>query len=381
MADERELKQEFMGVVEQLRTENEASLKSLKGIGEKTGETKAAMAKIEADLIKLSRDIDDAANKANRPPTTTPLLNEAEKKGFNNYVRKGDYQILSDSTGGYTVPDLMSDEIIRLMQPYDPIRAMGRVITISGGSPLNIPHITTNQTGGFVAETATRSTKNAAIMEQRVITPHAMYTNITASNAILQDSAYDIERFIVDEAAKSFAYYEGAAFVHGDGSGQPYGIMDDTTVLANAVTSVTNDLTNADDYVQLPFKLATQYLQSGAKLGYILNRATMAAAMVLKEGSSGSVGKYYFHPTPNGPYHWTFNGYPVYLSDSMSDVANGAYVALFGDFSQYWIVDVAGSMRMLRDPYTSKGNVVFHIERRVGGNVADPGAFSVLVIQ
>lgn len=381
MADERELKQEFMSVVEQLRAENDASLKNLKGIGEKTAETKQVMAKMQDDLVKLSRDIDEAAAKANRPAETKPALNEDERKGLVNYLRKGDYQISGDSGGGYTVPSLMANEIIGLMRTYNPIRQYARVINVSGGSPLYIPRVTTNQTGGFTTETATRSASSAAVFEQRVITPHAMYTNITATNAILQDSAFDIERWIIDEAAKSFAYYEGVAFISGDGNNQPYGIMNDTTVLANYVTTAADDAIGADDFVKLPFQIATLYHANPASHAFIMNRTTMAAAMVLKTGALGAVGGYYFHPSPSDSFPWRINGYPIILMDSMADVANGAYPVAFGDLSQYWITDTVNSWRIVRDPFTSKGNVVFHIERRVGGNVADPAAFAVMVVQ
>lgn len=381
MADERELKQEFTGVVEGLRAENEASLKNLKGIGERTAETKQVMARMQDDLVKLSRQIDEAAAKANRPDAAKAEHDEVQRKGLVEYLRKGDYQISGDSGGGYTVPDLIADQIIGLMRTYNPVRQFARTLTVSSGSPLYIPRVTTNQTGGFVAETATRAASSAAVFEQRAITPHAVAVNITATNALLQDSAFDMEQWIVDEAAKSFAQYEGTAFITGDGNGQPYGIMADAGVLANYLTTAADDAIGADDFVKLPFEIATQYNINPNTCAYIMNRTTMAAAMVLKTGALGAIGGYYFHPSPSDSFPWRLNGYPVVLMDSMADVASGAYPVAFGDLSQYWIADTSGGWNVVRDPFTSKGNVVFHIERRVGGNVADPDAFAVMVVQ
>lgn len=375
MAEEKALRNELMDVVTALREENERKDAEIKSLGTQTAETKQKMDRMADDLVKASKEIDELSSKIARPAEPMNWKDAPEVKEFGKYLRKGNYQITSNTTGGYTVPSLMADRIIGLQRSYDPIRQLARVITVSNGSPLLIPHITTNQTGGFIAETGTRTASSAAIMEQRSITPHAIYTNVSITNALLEDSAFDMEQFIIDECAKTLAYYEGAAFVHGDGSNQPYGICDDATILALYETAG-NDVLTADSIVKLPFKLATKYLQNGNSLAYLMHRSTMAAAVVLKEEST--TGGYYFHPEPTGPYKYTINGYPCYLSDSMTELGSVVYPAVFGDFSQYWVADVAGSMNLIRDPYTTKGYVIFHMEKRVGGNVADPNAFAVL---
>lgn len=380
MAEEKALRNEFMDVVSLLREENERKEAEIKKLGTATGETKQAMDKMSDELVKASREIDELTAKLNRPAAPTSWKDDQSVKDFSNYMRKGfdtkgNYQISGNTTGGYTVPSLMADRIIGLMRSYDPVRQLARVINVSNGSPLLIPRITTNQTGGFIAETSTRTASAAAVFEQRSLTPHAVYTNVSITNALLEDSAFDMEQWIADECAKTLAYYEGKAFIDGNGNGQPYGLLNDATVLANYETAG-NDVLTADSLVKLPFKLATQYLQGSNSLAYLMRRSVMAAALTLKEEST--TGGYYFHMEPAGPVKWTFNGYPCYLSDTVPALGNVVYPAIFGDFKQYWIADVAGSMNLIRDPYTTKGYVVFHLEKRVGGQVADPAAFAVL---
>ena len=362
-----ELKQ-VMDIVSEIRQTAEAGNKT-------SAELKAIFEKSGADLAKR---MDELEAKANRPAIEQKDVKAAEwekqSKAFDAFLRQKDYQISGNTNGGYTVPSLMYDEIIRKEREYDPIRQLARVVSISNGSPLYIPRITTNQTGGFTTETSSRTESTAAVFEQRPITPHPVYTQVQATYALLEDSAFDIQGMILEESAKSLAFYEGEKFVLGDGNGAPYGIMADAGVLANYETAG-NDVLTADALVKVPFKVKSMY-HNGAV--YMMSPSTMAAAVTLKE--EATAGGYYFHPEPTGPYRYTFNGYPCVLSDTIADLANTAYVVMFGNVKVgYTIADVAGSMRIIVDPYSTKGVITYHIEKRVGGNVVDPDAFAVIV--
>lgn len=366
MADELK---EFMGVVTEIRAEVEKGNKE-------SGESKAALAKMEADLAKFAKQLDEIESKAGRPAEESKALAfEAEKKAFDQVLRrKGNYQISGNTTGGYMVPTLMANEFIRLIRDNDPVRQYARTISISGGSPLVVPRVTTNQTGGFTTETTSRSASSAAVMEQRTITPHPVYTQVLATYALIEDAAFPIVDLIMEQSAEALAYYEGYNFLNGNGSGVPYGIMNDTDVKANYITAG-NDVLTADALVQLPTKIRASY-QTGAI--YMMKPATLAAALVLKEGST--TGGYYFHADPTADYKMKFNGWPVVLADSMPAIGDKTYPVVFGNFQRgYWIVDVANSMHIIVDPYTTKGYMTYHIEKRVGGNVVDPAAFAVIV--
>lgn len=371
---------EFMQVVSDIRAAVDA----------RDGEAAAAKTVAEKaadDLKKAWAKIDELEAKSNRPVSIVSKSDEEalqhknmnmqlKQMGLDAIGRKGNYQISGNTTGGYTVDSILADQIIRKQRDYDPIRNYARVVTISGGSPLLVPRITTIQTGGFTSETSARSAGSAAVFEQRTITPHPVYAEVLATYAVLEDSAFDLEALILDEAAKTLAYYEGYNFLNGNGSGVPYGILNDSGVLANYETAG-NDVLTADALVKLPFKVKSYY-HDGAI--FLMKPATMAAAVALKDGTSGTIGGFYFHADPNGPYRYSFNGYPAVMSDSVPTLANTSYSVVFGNLNKgYWIVDVAGSMHIIADPYTTKGWMTYHVEKRVGGNVVDPDAFAVIV--
>jgi HK97 family phage major capsid protein len=71
-------------------------------------------------------------------------------------------------------------------------------------------------------------------------------------------------------------------------------------------------------------------------------------------------------------------GYPVEFDESMPDVAANSLSIAFGNFKlAYVIVDKAG-VRFLRDPFTSKPNVLFYAYRRTGGGAANTQAVKLL---
>ncbi len=53
---------------------------------------------------------------------------------------------------------------------------------------------------------------------------------------------------------------------------------------------------------------------------------------------------------------------------------------MFGDFQRGYLIVERSGLKLLRDPYTSKPNVVFYAYRRVGGGLADCDAIRALKV-
>jgi len=376
MADE--LNKELNALIGELRAKADEKDKEIKKLGDASGETKQELERMKSEFVTLSKQLDELEAKAKAPglsmETKAEQLTKA-KSDLADILRKGNYQITGNTSGGYTVPAILSEDLILKMRPYDPMRSLSTVVSISGGSPYYIPRVTTAQTGGWRTETTAASASTPGVFEQRSITPHSVYTQVTVTRALVEDSKYDIVAHIMNESAEAIAYMEGKEFVSGDGNGVPTGVMSDATVLANYETAGDDALT-ADALVKVPLKLPTRYLMGG-NLAYLVNRKTMAAVLTLKTASTS--GDFYFHAEPNQAYKWTLNGYPVYLSDSMPDIGNATCPVLFGNFSKgYRIIDVADSMFIVRNEITSPGFITFHVEKRTGGRVANPDCFAVV---
>ncbi len=68
---------------------------------------------------------------------------------------------------------------------------------------------------------------------------------------------------------------------------------------------------------------------------------------------------------------------PVYLADDMPAIASNALSVIYGDMSAYTVLD-RQAITVLRDPYTSHGQVKFYTEKRVGGDVTNFDKMKIL---
>jgi HK97 family phage major capsid protein len=108
-----------------------------------------------------------------------------------------------------------------------------------------------------------------------------------------------------------------------------------------------------------------------------MNRNTLGTLRQLKDGN----GRFLLvDPIAQG-MPMTLLGRPIVEAVDMPDVATDALPIIFGDMQGYRIVDRV-SFSMLRDPYSmaSKGQVVIHARRRVGGDVTNPDRFVALKV-
>jgi HK97 family phage major capsid protein len=71
-------------------------------------------------------------------------------------------------------------------------------------------------------------------------------------------------------------------------------------------------------------------------------------------------------------------GYPVLIAEDMPDVANDAFAIAFGDFRAGYTIAERPDLRVLRDPFSAKPNVLFYATKRVGGGVSDYAAIKLL---
>ena len=71
-------------------------------------------------------------------------------------------------------------------------------------------------------------------------------------------------------------------------------------------------------------------------------------------------------------------GYPVLIAEDMPDIALDATAIAFGDFNAGYTIAERPDLRILRDPFSAKPNVLFYATKRVGGDVSDFAAIKLL---
>jgi HK97 family phage major capsid protein len=337
------------------------------------------------DAAKLVDRLDKLEAKLNRPGAAAAgTENDIERKAFVSFARRGiehmeDVErkaltVATDASAGYLAPEQFGAEILKKLVEFSPIRQYARVVTI-GAAEIKYPRRTSGTTAYWTGETADRTTSQPGY-EQVPIAPHELATFTDVSNALLEDNAYNLEAELAADFAENFGKAEGTAFVSGDGSGKPKGIMS-ATGIAEMVTGTASAFptTNPADVIITMFhKLPSAHAQRAV---WLMNRNTLSTVRKWKDGN----GRYMVIDPISEGAPVTLLGRPIVEAIDMDDIGANAYPVLFGDLQGYRIVDRVG-LSILRDPYTlaTKGQVRFHARKRVGAELTHPDRFVKLKV-
>ena len=187
----------------------------------------------------------------------------------------------------------------------------------------------------------------------------------------LDDASIDLPSWLADEVTIEFAEEEGSAFITGNGVEKPHGIAAYTMIADGSyawgkvgftVSGHATLINNADKLMDVTLSLKPTYLNGAS---WLMNRATVGKIRQLKNGE----GDYIWRPGLEAGAPNVLFGYPVDTDDNIANIGAGTFPAFFGNFKRaYLILDRLG-IRILRDPYTSKGNVLFYTTKRVGGGI------------
>ncbi len=307
-------------------------------------------------------------------------------KAFSAYLRKGVEDTLaqletkalsagSNADGGYLVTPAMSEWIARHVQEVSPLRKLARVETITTDA-LDVVEDYDAMASGWTTETGTVSDTTTAQINKRNIPLHELYAQPKATQKLVDDAAVDIEQWVAQKVAESFAKLEGAAFIAGDGSGKPKGILGYAAGTSwgqiEQVDSGEAGVVTADALVNLFYALEDQY---AARATFLMHRSTLQQVRLLKDGTTG---QYLWTPGLASGQPDTLLGVPVMTAVDMPvPAANSLSVALGDFYNGYQIVDRVG-VRILRDPFTEKPFVKFYSTKRVGGAVVNYKAVKLL---
>src|SRR3569623_228620 len=98
-----------------------------------------------------------------------------------------------------------------------PIRQIAQIVQVGTSGYRKL--ITTGGTAsGWVSETTGRPETATPMFEEVAPPSGELYANPAASQAMLDDAAFDLEGWIAQEIAREFAAAEGSAFVSGNGT-------------------------------------------------------------------------------------------------------------------------------------------------------------------
>jgi HK97 family phage major capsid protein len=350
--------------------------------------------RLNGELDRLQGQVDTLTAAVKRSPLdgagqqySTAKLEQ--KAAFNRFLRTGQHDGLrtlegkamsigSDIDGGYTVPDLLYEELTQTLTVLSPMRSVANIISIAGDA-IDILVDNTDAGSAWVAETGARAETTTPQLQRVKITSYELYAQPRLTQQLIDDSRFNVDAFITQNIAESFAKVEGTAFTSGDGSGKPKGFLSyaaGTTwgTLERVKTGVAGGWavsSPADILVDLTFRLKPSYMKDAS---WLLNRSLMADIRKFK----GSDNNYLWQPSTQSGTPSTLLGFNVYLAEEMPNKATDSLSVVFGNFKVgYTIVD-RQDIRILRDPFSAKPYVQFYTTKRVGGDVTNFEAIKLL---
>ena len=281
-------------------------------------------------------------------------------------------QIGTDSEGGYLVPDEYERTLVQGLEEENVLRTLCTVIQTSSGDR-KIPIVASHGTASWVDEEGAIP-ESDDVFGQISIGAHKVATMIKVSDELLQDSVFDIENYISAEFARRIGAAEEEAFITGDGSGKPTGLLHATNGAGIGVTTAGNAVT-ADEVIDLVHSIKSVYRK---KAVFLMNDSTIKAIRKLKSIE----GQYLWQPGLKEGQPDTLLNYRIVTSPYMPEVAAGNKVILFGDFKSYWIADRQGrSFQRLNELFAVTGQVGFRATQRVDGRLVLPEAMKCLAVK
>lgn len=340
-----------------LQRERLEELESRKSSPGKTAHEKASD-EYKAKLMEWMR------HKGNSPMIETQL---------HDMMRK-DITVASAAGGGYAVPEEISRDIGELQLKYSPVRRLVKVVSVGTSDYKELIDLN-GTTCGWVGETDSRTATNTSTLREVAPTHGEIYAYPQVSEWSLDDIFFNVEAWLTESVARSFAKEEGTAVISGNGTNKPTGMLNTTPVTtsdeagsprAAAAYQYVNSSDNspaaisADDLIDLQYTLNSAYRSMGT---WVMNSNTAGAIRKLKD----TYGQYLWQPSFQAGQPDLLLGKAIETWEQMQDVGGNAFPVAFGDFKQGYLMTERTGLRITRDNVTNVGYVRFYVRKREGG--------------
>jgi HK97 family phage major capsid protein len=338
-----------------------------------TGQEEEQYQKFDADIEKMTRDIDreeklqarerelgevEARNKKpagdeGKPGSESrdnPRATEEYRASFEKFLRNGSnalaesekraMQVDSDTGGGYLLtPQQFVNEFLKAMDMDVVIRGLARKFTLTTSGSLGVPTLDTDlddaewtpelKTGGLTELTTGK----------RELKTHQLTKRALISNALIRKSGGTIETLVRERLQYKFGVSEEKAFMTGDGNEKPLGLF---AAAANGIPTTRDINTGSatgftgDGLIEARYSIKEGYVRD-ASTRWLFNRDAIKLIRKIKNAVDG---QYIWQPGITGGAPDRILEIPYVISDYCPNTfTNGLYAGMLGCFKYYWIVD------------------------------------------
>ncbi|BAQ17436.1 phage major capsid protein [Methyloceanibacter caenitepidi] len=291
----------------------------------------------------------------------------------------------SDPDGGYFVLPQRSTQMITRLFEESPIRRLARIETLDGGDSFE-EEIDLDEAGAtWVGENASRPATDTPRVGVLKVPLCEVYAAPKATQKLLDTAHRDVGAWLDGKINDKFARSDARAFILGDTPLQPRGFLahdksldDDFTRPFGTLQYVkTGHASNfktsnpADQLKQLMWSLRAPYRRGAT---WLMNSNTASVIDQFKDGQ----GNYLWRDGATAGAPPSLFGYPVEFDENMPDLGANEFPVAFGNWMHGYLIVERPGLKLLRDPFTDKPNVILYAYRRVGGDVANSDAIKLL---
>ncbi len=298
------------------------------------------------------KNIDNQIEKENREMNKTEQRNEIEireSKQFCDYVRgvlenRADAN-LAQGTNGAIIPKTIAKKVIT--KAYDMSSILSGATKYNTKGDLAIPLYGADGSADITMAYAEEFTE----LESKV----GKFTSVNLGNflagalvkvskSLVANTDIDLENKIVNLMAETVArFMEKECLIGTDGK------VAGLSGVKLSVASASATAITADELIKLKNKVKKAF-RKNAK--WIMSNDTLTAIELLKDGEE----RFIFRDDLSGEFDGYLLGYPVEVSDNMPEIATGADVIYFGDYSGLALKqrDDALELQVLRERFATQ---------------------------
>lgn len=338
-------------------------------------------AEMKKELASIEGEARAAAPKANASAAFSKYLRHGfgalsaeeramvQKRGTNTQVAG------TDNLGGYLVPQEFSNELDVATAFTGEVERLAKKLNTASGGLLDYPTLNDTATDANLVSEASAVTVQDMTFGNKQLSAYNYSSLVRVSQQLLQDSAFDLNSFLVEAMGERIARATNAAFTTGTGSSQPQGII---TGAAAGKTAASATAITADEILDLVYSIDPSY-RNKPGFGLMAHDNVIAAIRALGLGSTNDFP--IFIPSMSAGEPDRIFGIPVYVNNDMaSSIATGEKTLLAADFSKF-VVRNAGGIQMLRlnERFADELEVGFVSWKRSDSIVLDNRAVKYLV--
>jgi HK97 family phage major capsid protein len=160
-----------------------------------------------------------------------------------------EYRVLSKATsgGGYLVPTDVAEMVIAAARAASAVAQVATEIVTEAGETLGMPLDGTHGTAAWTAESGSYTPSDRTITQQNLGAFKAA-TKLIVSEELSADEAVSLDAYLASELRVRLGALQETAFVAGDGSGKPLGIVHGSSsyTVVNAATGSSTTYKLAD---------------------------------------------------------------------------------------------------------------------------------------